>query len=477
VLRLLQGIAAFRGRARRGAILGPLLQLARWVVLGWLAANLGVQACMATYSSLHTAPAGRLTGSRPLLRSQPDVLSRWPTLSPTAPAAVSSPPHALGRGALRRARIDDHQHSLHRWGGLTVLAVAGGWLMRALSSARSIRRSRDPAWNVLMVEGAWRRGRVKCLKRLMGHTGGVSALLVSPDGLSIYSASWDNTIGVWNRVTGERMGSWTGHTDEVLALSITADGKRLASSSKDGTIRIWDTATGGVMQTIPGGHTDTISCLAITSDGRTVISGSHDTTIGVFDVATGAKRRTLYGHSSCVSCLAMYPDDKRFVSGSWDCHVRVWDLLTGMPLSKLFGHQERVLSVAVSPDGRRLASGSLDRTLHLWDGSDGRKYYWKPNSSPPDLPDSGVQAVTFSPDNTRLMTGGADGNVRIWDANAGVLLWTMVGHTAAVSAVAFSPDGRRLVSGSWDGTICFWSARSGATESGSESPFPPRRPR
>lgn len=89
------------------------------------------------------------------------------------------------------------------------------------------------------------RSRAVPLARPRAAPGGVSALLVSPDGLSIYSASWDNTIGVWNRVTGvltfrmpvaphwcagERMGSWTGHT---------ASGVQARSPSKPGIRTTW----------------------------------------------------------------------------------------------------------------------------------------------------------------------------------------------------------------------------------------------
>jgi WD40 repeat protein len=59
----------------------------------------------------------------------------------------------------------------------------------------------------------------------------------------IASASWDNTIRLWDVATGAETARLEGHTSAIQALCLLPDG-RLASGSADNTIRAWDVAAG-----------------------------------------------------------------------------------------------------------------------------------------------------------------------------------------------------------------------------------------
>jgi WD40 repeat protein len=68
----------------------------------------------------------------------------------------------------------------------------------------------------------------------------VWSVAFSPDGHRLASASWDNTIRVWNADTGQPLGApLTGHTDVVWSVAFSPDGHRLASASGDQTVRLW----------------------------------------------------------------------------------------------------------------------------------------------------------------------------------------------------------------------------------------------
>lgn len=47
---------------------------------------------------------------------------------------------------------------------------------------------------------------------MTGHTGAVMELHFSPDGSNIYTASTDNTLGIWDIGTAQRIKKLKGHS-------------------------------------------------------------------------------------------------------------------------------------------------------------------------------------------------------------------------------------------------------------------------
>lgn len=83
-----------------------------------------------------------------------------------------------------------------------------------------------------------------CRAVLTGHKRSVRALVVSRDGLLLYSAAADKEIRAWN-IEGACLAVLTGHTANVVALALSRDGELLYSGSEDNTVREW-VATGSV---------------------------------------------------------------------------------------------------------------------------------------------------------------------------------------------------------------------------------------
>jgi WD40 repeat protein len=284
---------------------------------------------------------------------------------------------------------------------------------------------------------------------LSGHTHGVSAIAFSPDGATLASGSFDNTVRLWDVATGREQAVLSGHTSSVYDIAFSPDGATLASGSYDKTVRLWDVATGRE-RAVLSGHTHGVSAIAFSPDGATLASGSHDNTVRLWDVATGRERAVLKGHTNDVGAIAFSPDGATLASGSYDNTVRLWDVATGRERAVLKGHTSSVNHIAFSPDGATLASGSYDKTVRLWDVATGRERAVLSGHT------DSVSAIAFSPDGATLASGSDDNTVRLWDVATGRERAVLKGHTNDVSAIAFSPDGGTLASGSRDNTVRLW---------------------
>jgi WD40 repeat protein len=78
----------------------------------------------------------------------------------------------------------------------------------------------------------------------------VTGCAISPTGDSIVSASWDQTLKVWDAHTGEERRTLRGHTDGVSGCAISPSGDSIVSVSDDRTLKVWDTRTGACLSTL-----------------------------------------------------------------------------------------------------------------------------------------------------------------------------------------------------------------------------------
>jgi uncharacterized delta-60 repeat protein len=305
----------------------------------------------------------------------------------------------------------------------------------------------------------------------MAHDGAVSALAFSPNGKVVASGSYDNTVRVWDALTGKEIARMT-HGGPVYALAFSPDGKVVVSGSEDYTARVWDAATGKEIARMT--HNGPVYTLAFSLDGRYIVSGGCDEynsqqicikgSARVWEAMTGNEIARMT-HDGAVYSVAFSPDGKYVISGSDDHTARVWNSMTGDEIARKT-HFYSVYSVAFSPDGTRVASASCSQKntatgectegrVHVWDAMTGKDIHHAPM-----LHASDIYKVAFSPDGKYIVSASADKTARVWDAATGQEIARMT-HDSQVNSVAFSPDGNYVVSGSNDKTARLWEAMTG----------------
>jgi WD40 repeat protein len=78
----------------------------------------------------------------------------------------------------------------------------------------------------------------------------VNGCAINPAGDTIVSASYDQTLKVWDARTGEERRTLHGHTDAVNGCAFNPAGDTIMSVSDDRMLKVWDARTGACLSTL-----------------------------------------------------------------------------------------------------------------------------------------------------------------------------------------------------------------------------------
>jgi WD40 repeat protein len=355
------------------------------------------------------------------------------------------------------------------------LALADGWWELALKEKDSVQlqlQRRAMFWYEQAVAGVAGLNRTKALKRIEnvsarlqgtgapenlggpvgelkkfdGHTDEVKSVALSSDGHYGLSGSLDQTVRVWDLVTGKEDKVLRGHNKQVWSVAFHPNNRQAFSVSWDATARLWDIRTGAEIRRYP--HRLDVNGLAVSRDGNTFLTGSDDHNAYLWNTV-GDEMKRYIGHTGFVYAVAFAPDGRHVASGGVDKTVRVFDQSSAAQVKVFEGSLNSVTNIAFTPDSRFILS-SGDGVIHMWDMSTGKEAHKFEGHT------GLVTAMSLSHDGRRLLTGGDDKTIRLWDVATGKELHKFQGHTETVTCVAFSSDGHRALSGSLDRTVRLW---------------------
>ncbi len=258
------------------------------------------------------------------------------------------------------------------------------------------------------------------------------------------------TVGLALAQQATVVGTLSGHTDPVYSIAWSPDGKTIATAGFDNTVRLWDAGTRKEIKKFDG-HSKLVLTVAFSPDGKELLSGSLDNTAKIWDLPTSGPAKTFGGLSAAPLALAVKPDQKQFVAASGK-GVKVHDLTSGAVVKELAGGAGEVSSVAWRGDGNQIASGDQAHTIRLWKGS------FEPDGVI-ESPSPAVLGLAYLPNNQQLVSAGSDGLARLWQLPVAEPRKIDVKAPAAVFSL--SQDGTKLATAGNDKILRIWNLADG----------------
>merc|ERR1711977_24322 len=174
-----------------------------------------------------------------------------------------------------------------------------------------------------------------------GHSEWVSCVSFSPSTAAplIVSGGWDKLVKVWNLTNCKLRTNLIGHSGYINAVTVSPDGSLCASGGKDGVAMLWDLNEGKRLYSLPCEQGDIIHALCF-SPNRYWLCAGTDNGIRIWDLegkgivdelkldlpARDPKSKAL--PTSCIS-LAWSADGNTLFAGYTDNMIRAWQVTAG----------------------------------------------------------------------------------------------------------------------------------------------------
>ena len=314
----------------------------------------------------------------------------------------------------------------------------------------------------------WNLESGQLVNRLEGHTGPIGNVTFAPNGTVLATSSRDETVRLWDAVTGKPLSVLSGHywtafspdsrmlvtwlktsapvfdvgsgkelyvLPDVGHARFSPNGRQILTSNSLGGGKLWNTADGRQLRdlTRPSesvANSWTPNATSFSADGRTVLMARGNSAT-IWDVATGTQLQELT-HSKLVSNADFILSDRLVLTlGSYET-AKLWDAASGRILFQLGAVDEKVSKAEISPDGKYVATQAYigENKISLWNVQTGQRMWQIPGYFDGFSPDG--RLVLFLTDQSR--------NVNYCEVATGKVLCKLVRNNDGTMVVV-TPEG------------------------------------
>ncbi|WAR21880.1 NWD1-like protein [Mya arenaria] len=289
---------------------------------------------------------------------------------------------------------------------------------------------------------------------LTGHNGHITDIVIPETLETIITASWDNTVKVWDLKT-----ILENFTSELKKLEMVAVQTSLQLNGGDMMVELEDYVT----KYLPANDEvkPQTTTLALNRSGESVYVGTESGKVQVYDIESAKPSLAIDTNIGAVMKM-MLSRDGRFmiVAGSQDIHVvsSMFEIPIVVDLENEGGgsmiEPEKTdimmtgaVSCAISPDDTLAAMSSTDGAVRIIDMSGNYLFRLQQKSS--------AVALVFSKDGASMLSAGYR-TIYVWSIVDGSCKYKLARHLDFVNDMKFDETGQFLVTISRDKQVILW---------------------
>lgn len=216
------------------------------------------------------------------------------------------------------------------------------------------------------------------VSRVLGrHQGKVVDVAYSTRAERVASASWDGSIGLWplpasvagalySPLDGQEPKFLIGHAQGVNDVEFSEDGTTLYSASVDGTIRVWDIESATETQILVK-HGFGVNELILNEQDGWLAYGAVDGGTRLIDIMTGELVADFTLDRRPILSMAYHADTLQLAVGDGEGYIMVVDTAT-RKITRDFRATQRgpIWALAFSPDGQNIHAGGIEDIMYSW---------------------------------------------------------------------------------------------------------------
>ncbi len=278
----------------------------------------------------------------------------------------------------------------------------------------------------------------------------LTALALSPDGQTLAAGGTGQAIHRWHMPRGAPLEpAIIGSAAQTRALVFSPGGDYLVSASGDQAIRVYRSQDGKLMKTLTG-HTGIVRALAVHPDGRTLFSAGFDGQLRAWRFPLGPDSQVVHASPGELFTLAIDPAGQLLLTGGAAGVLQTISWPAAQPVQTLTGHGGSITCLSLSESGQLAASYGRDQTVRLWNPAGGRELRQIP------VPGPGLTGLCFAPGEQVVIGAGVDGRLVFWNTATGVELFSILRAGKPVTGLALYRPEALLISAGSDGEIHCW---------------------
>lgn len=191
------------------------------------------------------------------------------------------------------------------------------------------------------------------------------------EGTRLAYVGLDNSIGIWDAISGESIANYPGSDDTVLTLTWNGPSTPVATGIHNGKLQFWNVAAPQSRMTICDAGGDDRSILGVAwSVNQEFIAVAHaSAVVSIWERSPGdawQHRMSFSADGQRSLAMAWHPDGTRLFSAGADHQIRIWDTSHPHSLLSLENVGSPIREIRCDISGRCLTGVTEAGTVHEW---------------------------------------------------------------------------------------------------------------